>query len=321
MYEIGLDITEDLVFSYLSEKQIMEHYLGISVVFNKLVRSPLRHDKKPTASFYIDNGGYLRFHDFGNGDHLNCFGVIMKRFNLDYSDAIKRCYTELIEGKEIQIIPEENRVKYEKVEKILEVKRRKLTQEDLDWWNQYGISEQTLKRFEVDGLQTLWLNKRITYNSHSRDIGYLYNFGSGIFKAYFPTRSEYRFISNTNKYIIQGYNQLPKKGQKLIITKALKDVMTLYELGYTAIAPQAESVLISANQMIELKGRFKKIVSLMDFDYTGVRLMNKMKKLYGIPPYTLTNGRFYTPDYGAKDISDLVKKLGKEQVKELIGER
>lgn len=321
MYEIGLDITEDLVLSYLSEKQIMEHYLGVSVAFNKLIRSPLRYDKKPTVSFYIDNGGYLRYHDFGDGSHLHCFGVIMKKYGISYYDALKLCYNELIEGKEIQIIPEEDRVKYEKVEKILEVKRRKLTQEDLDWWNQYGISKTTLEYFKVTGLQTVWINKKIVYARTTNDPGYLYDFMGGVYKAYFPKRLDYRFLSNTSSYIIQGYNQLPKKGKTLIITKALKDVMTLHELGYTAIAPQAESVLISANQMIELKSRFKRIVSLMDFDYTGVRLMNRMKKVYGIPPYTLTNGRFFTPNYGAKDISDLVKKIGKIETKKLIEEK
>jgi hypothetical protein len=321
VYEIKQDITEDLVLSYLSEKQIMEHYLGIPVIFNRLLKSPLRYDKKPTVSFYTDNSGYLRYHDFGTGDHLHCFGVIMKKFGISYYDALERCYNELIEGKEIPIIPQEQRIEHERVKKQLDVKRRKFTQEDLEWWGQFGISQKTLEFYKVTGLQTLWINGKIVYAKSSSDPGYLYDFDSGIYKAYFPYRTEYRFMSNTSSFILQGYLQLPKKGKVLIITKALKDVMTLYELGYTAIAPQAESVLISANQMIELKSRFKKIVSFMDFDYTGVRLMNKMKKLYGIPPYTLTNGRFYTPDYGAKDISDLVKKLGKEEVKKLIEEK
>ena len=323
MYEITQDITEDLLYNYLTEKQIMEYYLGIPVAFGKLYKVPafIRYDKKPTAGFYIDNAGKLTFKDFAGKFHGNCITVAMAKTGLNYYDTLKRIHEELIEGKEVPIIPEEERVKYEKQTKLLEVKRRILTPEDLDWWNQFGISEETLKHFKVTGLQTLWINKKIVYAKTSSDIGYLYNFDNGIFKAYFPFRSEYRFMSNTSSYILQGYNQLPKKGKTLIVTKALKDVMTLHELGYTAIAPQAESVLIAPNQIVELRARFKKIVSLMDFDYTGVCLMNKMKKRYNIPPFTLTNGRFYTPDYGAKDISDLVRKIGKDEVKKLIEER
>jgi hypothetical protein len=301
----------------------MEYYLGFPVKFNKLFRVPsfIRVDKKPTASFYIDNNGRLTFKDFAGKFHGNCITVAMARTGLDYRRTLKRIYTELVEGKEIPIIPEEDRTKYEKHKKLLEVKRRILTEEDLLYWNQYGISKETLDLYKVTGLQTLWIDKRIVYVTSVNDPGYLYDFMGNVYKAYFPKRTDYRFLSNTSSYIIQGYNQLPKKGKTLIITKALKDVMTLKELGYDAVAPQAESVLISPNQIIELKARFKKIVSLMDFDLTGVTLMNKMKNKYGIPPYTLTNGRFYTPDYGAKDISDLVKKIGKEEVTKLIQER
>lgn len=320
MYGIELDITEDLLYNYLTEKQIMEYYLGIPVIFNKLHKIPsfIRIDKKPTGSFYIDSAGRLVFKDFGGKFHGNCISVAMTKTGLDYRPCLKRIYLELVEGKDIPIIPVEERIKYEKIEKILQVKRREFTQEDLNYWNQFGISKETLDLYKVTGLQTLWVNGKIVYSRTNSDVGYLYDFDSGIYKAYFPSRSNYRFLSNTSRFVIQGYRELPKKGKTLIITKALKDVMTLRELGYDAIAPQAESVLISPQQIVELKNRFKKIVSLMDFDYTGVVMLNKMKKLYNIPPYTLTNGRFYTPNFGAKDISDLVKLVGKEEAGKLI---
>lgn len=322
MYGIGEDITKDLILSYLTEKEIMEYYLGIPVVFHKSIRSPLRTDKKPTASFHVDNAGRLMFKDFnGSRFYGDCFEVTQKRTGLNYYSALTRIYEELIQGKDITIIPEDKRVKYEFKRKILQVKRRILTDEDLSFWGQYGISKETLDLYKVTGLQILWSDGKIIYTSSRNDVGFLFDFGDNTYKCYYPYRSDYRFITNASRYVIQGYSQLPKKGSKLIVTKALKDVMTLHELGYIAVAPQAESVLISANQMIELKARFKRVVSLMDFDYTGVCLMNKMKKLYDIPPYMLTNGRFYTPDYKAKDISDLVKLMGAEEVKKLIDER
>lgn len=322
MYEIGIDVTEDLIYRYLSEKQIMEYYLGIPVVFNKLVRSPLRTDKKPTASFYIDFAGRLIFKDFnGSRFHGDCIEVVKKKTGLDYRGAINRIHEELIQGKEVTVIPEEERTKHEFKRKLLQVKRKDLTVEDLKYWQQYGITSDTLNLYKVTGLQTLWLDGKIVYSSNRFDPGYLFDFGDNVYKSYYPYRDNYRFITNASRFVLQGYNQLPKRDKLLVITKALKDVMTLKELGFNAVAPQAESVLISNNQIIELKSRFKKIVSLMDFDYTGVVLMNKMKKLYNIPPFTLTNGRFYTPNYGAKDISDLVKAVGKEKTLAIINDR
>ncbi len=323
MYEIGVDVNEELLYQYLTEKQIMEYYLGIPVQFSRLVKIPsfIRIDKKPTGAFYIDSAGRLVFKDFGGKFHGNYISVVMKKFDLSYRDAITRIYNELIEGKEIPIIPEEERVKYEPIQrKLFEVKRRAFNESDLAYWLQFGITKETLDLYKVSALQILWINKKIVYAYNQYDIGYLYDF-TGSFKCYFPHRNDYRFLSNTDYTVLQGYDQLPKKGKTLIITKALKDVMVFRELGYDAIAPQAESVLISANQMIDLKRRFKRIISIMDFDYQGITLMNKMKRKYGISPYMLTNGRFGTPDYQAKDISDLVKLLGKEEVKKLIEQR
>ena len=322
MYEIKPDITENYILDYLTEAQIIEYYLGIPVVFNKLVRSPLRTDKKPTANFYIDNAGRLIFKDFnGTCFHGNYLEVVKKKTGLPFREALIDIHEKMILNKEIEPLPEYQKIKYEKKQKILQVKRRQLNDFDLSYWNSFGISKETLDLYKVTGLQTLWVDGKILYSATQRDIGYLYDFEDEVYKAYFPFRTDFRFLGNVTKYVIQGYNQLPLKGKLLIVTKALKDVMTLRELGFIAVAPQAESVLISENQMLELKTRFKKIVSFMDFDYTGVCLMNKMKKLYDIPPYTLTNGRFYTIDYQAKDISDLVKLLGKEKVIKLIQEK
>jgi hypothetical protein len=203
----------------------------------------------------------------------------------------------------------------------LQVKRRELDTEDLTYWNQFGISKEILEQYKVTGLQTLWSDGKIIYSSTPYDRAYLYDFGDDTYKSYHPGRNNYRFFTNASTFVLQGYNQLPKKGNLLIITKALKDVMTLRALGYDAVAPQAESVLISPNQMIELKARFKKVVSLMDFDYAGITMMNKLKKKYNIPAFTLTNGRFYTVDYEAKDISDYVKIHGLERTKAFIDER
>jgi len=59
--------------------------------------------------------------------------------------------------------------------------------------------------------------------------------------------------------------------------------------------------------MLELKGRFDNIVIMFDFDLTGIRSTNIMRKLYKIPYFFITNGRFGTVDYGGKDITDVHK--------------
>lgn len=321
MYEIKESITEETLFNFLTEKQIMEKYLQIPVIFGKLFKSPLRVDKKPTAGFYINNSGKLMFKDFGNCFNGNCISVVMKRYGINYHEAISLIHKEMILNQDVQPLPENEKVKYEKKRKKLFVKRRELDEIDLQYWIKYGISKDILEQYRVTGLSTLWVEDKIIYTSNSEQRSYLYDFGENVYKAYFPFRKEYRFITNASEFVMQGYKQLPNKGKLLIVTKALKDVMSFRALGYDAIAPQAESILIPPNIMRELKQRFKKIVSVMDFDHAGVVMLNKLKRIYGIPPYMLTNGRFGTTDYGAKDISDLIALEGIEKVKFIIESR
>ena len=56
---------------------------------------------------------------------------------------------------------------------------------------------------------------------------------------------------------------------------------------------------------------------LTDFDITGIRIANKLRKK-GYEPLFLTNGRFNTWNYNAKDISDFIETYGYSKTKDLI---
>ena len=62
----------------------------------------------------------------------------------------------------------------------------------------------------------------------------------------------------------------------------------------------------------------KSIFVLLDFDLTGIRMANKIRKEYPVVVLFLTNGRFGTKDYGAKDISDYIKIHGRYKAHQLI---
>lgn len=91
---------------------------------------------------------------------------------------------------------------------------------------------------------------------------------------------KYRFISNWKSFRLQGDHMLPKTGDYLVITKSLKDVMTLYNLGIPAIAPISENCFLSEAQYHRLKERFKHIILLYDNDRPGLRAMISIKKKF-----------------------------------------
>ena len=89
-------------------------------------------------------------------------------------------------------------------------------------------------------------------------------------------------------------------------------------MGIASIAPPSESSILSKEQYEELSNRFTTLISLYDFDLTGVRSANKMRKLYKIAPFFLTNGKYGTEDYGGKDPTDIAFNKGRSHAEEVI---
>ena len=49
---------------------------------------------------------------------------------------------------------------------------------------------------------------------------------------------------------------------------------------------------------------------MYDFDRTGVKWANFLRRKFDLPVFFLTDGRFGTRDYRAKDISDYIRLHG-----------
>ena len=136
------------------------------------------------------------------------------------------------------------------------------------------------------------------------------------FKIYRPLADKYtKWRNNLTEYDIQGYAQLPKKGDVLFITKSMKDVMCLYEMGIPAISPSSESTFIPNDILESLKKRFKRIIILFDRDPAGVRYSRKISLKMNL------EAMFIHKKYNAKDVSDAIKTNSFEEIKEwLYGE-
>jgi hypothetical protein len=129
------------------------------------------------------------------------------------------------------------------------------------------------------------------------------------YKIYSPYEETNKWLSNTKKTDVQGYDQLPTKGERLIITSSLKDVMCLHAAGYNAIAMQSEMQIPSEKLISELKERFNTIEILYDNDFNkatnpGQNMAYKICSLYGFKNICLPD------ELKSKDPSDLVDKVG-----------
>lgn len=300
----------------------MEYYLHIPVK-KGLFRSPLRRDKQPTCSFYRNKSGTLIFKDFATGQHLNVFDVVQSIFRCDYFEALRIIANDFgivrdnaLHKNPGKINSNPIKIKDKEISKI-QIEIQEFTDNELKWWRRYGITRDILRRFDVYSCKHVFLNDQLFAESqqHCPIFGYYGKKYQGLelWRCYFPERTSFRFITNWPSKKIQGYDQLPKKGKLLVITKSMKDSMCLYSCGITACAPNSENLFISDKVLEDLKSRFENIVVFYDNDRPGLYNMAKIRREH--PELTYI---FIPKKYGSKDISDFYKDHGRKETLNLI---
>ena len=300
-------ITLDYILSRVSEYDIYARYIGqfkIGFIYN----SPFREDKNPSFGIFRSRKtGKLLFKDHGNGQ---C-GDVIKFVELytgltNYNDILKRIVTDLSIKNNTKL---KSTKEYEPTETVIGIVRQDWTDIDKQYWSQFGITLDTLNKFNVSSIKYYLCNGIVKgiYKEDNPMFAYkIYDH----FKIYRPLADKYtKWRNNLSEADIQGFQQLPEKGELLIITKSLKDVMCLYEMGIPAVSPSSESTFIPDKALEVLKKRFKRILICFDRDNSGIKNMRKISLKTGLKCF-LVHKKFK-----AKDISDAVKLNGFEVVK------
>tara|TARA_R110002012_G_scaffold36162_3_gene102348 strand:- start:884 stop:1879 length:996 start_codon:yes stop_codon:yes gene_type:complete len=305
----------DVILSKITEYDIFMYYCPSFKNLNKKFCSELREDNTPSASIAVWRGNLL-YKDFGYPGHtFNCFSYVQFKYNVSFVDALRiiDCDFNLnLSSKNSEKLftmgylgITGNQPKYDQKQTIIRKKRRPWNTEDAKFWSKYLVSKKVLLKFAVEPISHYWVNNnRFTCKS----ISYAFKFKNR-YKIYSPYEEKNKWLSNTKKTDVQGYNQLPNKGERLIITSSLKDVMCLHSAGYNSIAMQSEMQLPDDKLISELKERFNTIEILYDNDFNkehnpGQNMANKICGLYGFKNICLPN------EFRSKDPSDLVNKVG-----------
>ena len=317
------EITKEFIFSKINQESIMQFYTGIDVTSKKLHLSPFRNDHKVTCALYKSKSNILYLHDFATNEHINCFQVVMKKYGVNYYEALQIIARDfrLVGGSNSNLKEAPKLVQpLKETEKTrIQVQIKDYTEQELEWWKSFGISKKLLKKYHIYSLQHVFLNGALKFTSDEKSPIYGYYFGkdkNGIekWKIYFPLKTEYRFLNNLSKKVLQGYHQLPKTGDLLVVTKSMKDVVALYSFGIAAVSPNSETLFIDDKKLEEFKQRFKHILVLYDNDRPGKHNMWLIRKQHPELNY------FYLPFYLSKDFTDSIKLVGVDNMKEYVDE-
>jgi len=306
----------DVILGKITEYDIFMYYCPTFKELGKKFSSDLREDKSPTV-YITPYNGKLLYKDFGNSEHVfDCFNYVKYKYNCSFVDALRiidcdfnlglspntsgKQFTMGIMGYRQSVVPV-----FDKNPVIIRKKRRPWNQEDAKFWSKYLVSKKILTKFAVEPISHFWVNSnRFTCKS----ITYAFKFKNR-YKIYSPYEDKNKWLSNTNKQDVQGFNQLPETGERLIITSSLKDVMCLYAAGYHSVAMQSEMQIPDEKLISELNQRFNTIEILYDNDFTkannpGQVMAKKICDLYGFKNICLP------VTFESKDPSDLVSTVG-----------
>lgn len=322
LYELHDDITPEFILSRIPQQEIYQRYLGLTPEPGSKFCNPLRKDRNPTCSFSVINGK-LVFRDWSEHIYMDVFDVVQRKFNVDFNRAMDIIASDfgLTDGKAPPPVYPTPEPQAKTSKPRFDVTVQPLTDTDQKYLKQFGISKEIARKFNVFSVRNLKVdgNQRYRYSSYDPALGYYFGLNSSgqqKWKIYYYYRTQHRFLSNTSR--LNGWVQLPIHGQLVVITKSLKDIMTLYGFGVPATGTQSEGVLPDEDTIQELKLRFHKVVSLYDFEPVGIRSAQELKRRYGIHPFMFTDGSMGTPDYGSKDISDYFRDHGQQQTKQVI---
>jgi DNA primase len=292
---------------HVNDLEIFAYYMP-NLKLNKRQHSPLRKDTDPSFTVFQSKSGNLLYHDFSTGETGDAMKFVMQLFGLSYKQAVTRIITDL-KGKQT-FVPKQrlDLILEEAKKREISVITRKYGSRDLMYWEQYGIRAVTLSKYRVYCLENVFLDGMLVSEYRNSQPVYGYYLGPKAWKIYKPY-SHQRFFQNTT--IMQGYAQLPETGDLLIISKSMKDVLLLHELGLPAVAPHGERVGTLAN-IDELRKRFKRIVVFFDNDTPGIEGAKHLADLYGLEYI------FIPVDEKAKDLTDYYKINNFEKTRALL---
>jgi hypothetical protein len=311
----------DEILKHTTEYDIYSYYLGSKFDVGRIMSSPFRQDSRPSFGiFKSSSSDALLWKDQGTGKTGNVITFVKELKDLYHNkQALKLIWEEVVKGNLVATDRGKVITKvYSTVKTSISVKRKNFTDTDDEYWGKYYIDRDTLNKYNVVPILYFWVNDTLQSLVYSKDSPmYAYKIFDK-FKIYRPLSifRKDKWRTNCSSIDLQGYEQLPESGDLLIITKSLKDVMVLHELGYNSVALQSENDHLYKDVYNNLHERFKRIVVFFDNDKPGFESAIKLCDKYDLERISIDSSCLEL--YDVKDISDYISVFGKETTSTLL---
>ena len=318
----------------MSDKDILERYMGISRI-PCMIQSPLReNDKNPSFSLF-PSGNNVYWKDFGTGEKGSTVKLMALLWNVTYREALLKM--KMDSGKSIPMIGLTRRYKGKQHitgNSTITVKTREWKDWDVEFWKSFGISKKFCTWCNVYPISHAFFTKEDKESGRKTTVcvpmeKYAYAYfewkdDKQSIKLYQPYSQSMKWLSKHDSSVWDLWKQAfmwadKKNADTLIITSSRKDAMCLWEnLGVPAMSLQGEGYLPKPQVMQQVLDRFKTVYLWYDNDYSHKEDnpgQDNARKLIEMFP-SLKNV-VIPAEYQSKDPSDLYKNWGKDILKEV----
>ena len=308
-------ISKSEIFSKVSETQVLTSVFPNINTLPCLICSPLRGDRNPSFSIYVNSSGHVRYKDFADSnENGGLLDLLCKYWGCTFNQALDKINDLFIEDSNVEIKPKNIKTlsfKENTAKSKIQVVVRPWRDYDYSYWESYGISRKWLhyadihpishKIVTVEGKRHIFPADRYAYCWVNKKDGNL------SIKIYQPYNTKgFKWCSKANKSVIDLWTKIPEYGEKVIIASSMKDALCLScNLHIPAISLQGEGYSMSDTAIKELKRRYKRIFISFDTDAPGKKDAAKLAESTGFINIT--------PNLiDCKDYSDAYKAYGKE---------
>lgn len=313
------------IFSKYSELDVLTSYFNIKEM-PCLINSPLRTDKNPSFSLYLDKNQRVKYIDFATNEHGGLMDLLGQYWHCSFPQVVAKVYSDVIGSSAIKVTPRKvrtfSRQERDRLNKI-EVKVRGWENYDYEYWRSYGIEPKWLQYAEVYPISHKIVTKKNPDTNTTNRMVFKADKYAYVFvehkerhtqlKIYQPYNTNgFKWCSKMDGSVISLWTKIPERGDRVVICSSLKDALCITcQLGIPALALQGEGYSMSNTAINELKQRFTKVFISFDMDKAGIVDSQKLAKETGFISIM--------PDLGKeKDFSDYYKSLkNKEDFQQL----
>lgn len=316
----------EAILSRISEYDIFRFYMpNQDWKINRVTYSPFRHENNP--SFMIGNKmGYLLFIDYADTSKRgDCFNFVQMVHNLPtMSETLRKIDKDFGLGLSTgvmtedykRILSEYKQPHLEKRYSLIQVKVRKFTKSELDYWAEYHQDLQDLRDNNVYSIKELYLNKqRFPLGENELRFGYLYE--GQYWKIYRPyADKKHKWMPNNVPITAMDGKLDITNCDVAFINKSKKDYMVMKKIFPCSCAVQNEGLGCFSHENVEyLKANSDRQILSFDADDVGVQNSKQITEMFDFDYANVP--RQYLAE-GIKDWADLAKAHGLQAIKDYL---